>query len=107
MNRVKKLLQPYIGTAAGQLLNLKLGVERAAQIASGTVRISPNEAEEIQAATNGQVNADLLLQLNKDDLGSQEPVAEAAGSDSAKSNVASAKSSSTSARGNPPPRRSW
>ena len=102
MNRVKTLLDPILANQTyRRTLTDLIAPERLAEISEGGVRITPNEANLIQQGTSGQINADLLLQLNKDDLGTQpKPPREG-------KPAKTAKSPAFSARGNGPPERGW
>lgn len=102
MNRVKMLLERFFDNQTyGQALLANLDAARVEGIAEGTLKITPKEASIIEEATENAVNAELLLQLNKDDLAAG-PQAEGKSGETKTS-----KSPSTSARGNPPHRRGW
>lgn len=71
MKRVKKLLERALDDQSYQKdLRTRLTPERLELISEGTVKISGKEARVIEEVTEGHVNAELLMQLNKDDLAS-------------------------------------
>lgn len=70
MNRVESLLAPHAIALSTLVIAGTWKQERHDEISAGTAKITGAEAKAIAEATNGVVSAELLLQLNKDDLAS-------------------------------------
>lgn len=70
MNRVESLLAPHAIALSTLVIAGTWKQERHDEISAGTVKITGAEAKNVAEVTNGIVPAELLLQLNKDDLAS-------------------------------------
>lgn len=102
MNRIKNLMTTLIAIAENaSALTVCFGEARLAEIVSGTVKLSLNEAEQIARLPGSLISPKLILQMNADDLSSTAQKKESP------KRTQTSKSPSVSMRGNAPPRRDW
>ena len=102
MNRIKTLMTSILASVANtERLQAAFGDARLSEIASGTVKLSAAEANQIASLPDTFLSPELVQQMNTDDL------ATVPQSPKAPKKTQTSKSPSTSMRGQTIPRHDW